>query len=188
MKTQKKILLNNYIDEFCNILKTIDIKEVVKLKSALVKTIKQKKNIYVCGNGGSAAISNHLHCDFLNQVSKRSKIKPQVYSLVSNIEIFSAVGNDYKYEDVFYYQCKNYMKRGDVLFVISSSGNSKNVIKAAKYARKIGCKVLSIVGFNGGNLKKISNNSIHIKVNDYGMTEDATQIIMHYFAKEIKIV
>lgn len=188
MKIQKKTLLNDYLDKFCNVLKTIDIKEVVRLKKAFVRAIKHKKNIYVCGNGGSAAISNHLHCDFLNQVSKRSKIKPQVYSLVSNIEIFSAVANDYKYEDVFYYQCKNYMKRGDVLFIISSSGNSKNVIKAAKYARRIGCKVLSIVGFSGGNLKKISNHSIHIKVNDYGMAEDATQIIMHYFAKETKIV
>ena len=78
------------------------------------------------------------------------------------------------------------MKKGDILLVISSSGNSKNVIKAAKYAKKIGCKVFSIIGFKGGLIKKISNCSVHIKANDYGMIEDATQVIMHYFAKETK--
>ena len=186
MKNQRENLIKNYVDNFCDVLKKINFKDVLNLKKAIAKSIKEKKNIYVCGNGGSAAISNHLHCDFLNQVSKRSKIKPKIFSLVSNIEIFSAVANDYKYEDVFYYQCKNYLKRGDVLFVISSSGNSKNVVKAAKYAKKIGCKVFSIVGFKGGLIKKISNCSVHIKANDYGMIEDATQIIMHYFAKETK--
>ncbi len=186
MKTQKQMLAKKYINNFCDVLKKINFDDVSKLKHAISKSIKEKKNIYICGNGGSAAISNHFHCDFLNQVSRRSKIKPQIYSLVSNIEIFSAVANDYKYEDVFYYQCKNYMKKGDILLVISSSGNSKNVIKAAKYAKKIGCKVFSIIGFNGGLIKKISNCSVHIKANDYGMIEDATQIIMHYFAKETK--
>ena len=186
MKKKNQISPKVYINKFCDVLRNIDFDDVIKLKAAISKGIKDRKNIYICGNGGSAAISNHLHCDFLNQVSKRSKVKPQIYSLVSNIEIFSAVSNDYKYDDVFYYQCKNYMKKGDILFIISSSGKSKNVVKAAKYAKKIGCKVFSIIGFDGGYLKKISNCSVHINANDYGMIEDATQAIMHYFAKEIK--
>ena len=74
MKDQKQMLAKEYINNFCDVLKKINFDDVSKLKNAISKSIKEKKNIFICGNGGSAAISNHFHCDFLNQVSKRSKI------------------------------------------------------------------------------------------------------------------
>ena len=179
--------LATYLDELKGVLDDINLNNVENFLNILKLNIKSNRSIYICGNGGSAAISNHWHCDFLNQVSKRSKIKPRFYSLVSNIETLTAFANDDGYENVFLNACKNYLKKGDILIIISSSGNSKNVIKAANYAKKVGSKVLSITGFAGGKIKKLSHNHIHIKSNDYGIIEDTTQILMHYFSKKIKL-
>ena len=179
MKLKIKNFLNNYILKLSESIKNSDIKAIEKATTRIYQTIKQKKTIYVCGNGGSAAISNHYICDYLKFLRQHSSLKPKIISLSSNIETITAISNDFDYSQVFKYQAESLFEKNDLLIVISSSGNSDNVKEVVKYSKKKGVKVIGFSGFNGGFLKKHSDISVHIDANNYGIAEDSHHILMH---------
>ena len=152
-----------------------------------------KKRIYVAGNGGSAAIANHLCCDFSKGTYLANTGNPiKTKSLSSNICEITAIANDMSYEDSFYFQLKidldeAYPEDNDykVIVLISSSGNSPNIVKAAKYAKEKGLTIIGLTGFSGGRLKELSDISLHIPENNYGIVEDCHQSIMHIIAQYI---
>ena len=133
----------------------------------------------MCGNGGSAAIANHYICDYLKFLRQHSKLKPKVISLSSNLETITAISNDFNYDQIFRYQAESLFEKNDLLIVISSSGNSRNVKEVVKFSKKKGVKVIGFSGFDGGYLKRNSDISIHIKANNYGISEDSHHILMH---------
>ena len=179
MKLKFNDFLNNYIFKLSESIKNTDIKAIEKAANKIYQTIKQKKTIYVCGNGGSAAISNHYICDYLKFLRQHSNLKPKIISLSSNIETITAISNDFDYSQVFKYQAESLFEKNDLLIVISSSGNSENVKEVVKYSKKKGVKVIGFSGFNGGFLKKHSDISVHIDANNYGIAEDSHHILMH---------
>ena len=179
MKLKIKNFQNNYILKLSESIKNSDIKAIEKATTRIYQTIKQKKTIYVCGNGGSAAISNHYICDYLKFLRQHSSLKPKIISLSSNIETITAISNDFDYSQVFKYQAESLFEKNDLLIVISSSGNSDNVKEVVKYSKKKGVKVIGFSGFNGGFLKKHSDISVHIDANNYGIAEDSHHILMH---------
>ena len=179
MKFSFNDFLNNYIFKLSESIKNTDIKAIEKAATKIYQTIKQKKTIYVCGNGGSAAISNHYICDYLKFLRQHSNLKPKIISLSSNIETITAISNDFDYSQVFKYQAESLFEKNDLLIVISSSGNSDNVKEVVKYSKKKGVKVIGFSGFNGGFLKKHSDISVHIDANNYGIAEDSHHILMH---------
>jgi len=154
------------------------------------------RTIYVCGNGGSAAIAEHLACDCVKGVATDSKndFALNVVSLSSNLPMISAIANDIGYDEVFSKQLQwlswnlkdfgNYAS--DTLIVISSSGNSSNIIKAIEKAKERGMNTVAIVGFDGGKAKELANCTIHIPSDNYGIIEDASQAIMHFMAQEMR--
>jgi len=154
------------------------------------------RTIYVCGNGGSAAIAEHLACDCVKGVATDSKndFALNVVSLSSNLPMISAIANDIGYDEVFSKQLQwlswnlkdfgNYAS--DTLIVISSSGNSSNIIKAIEKAKERGMNTVAIVGFDGGKAKELANWTIHIPSDNYGIIEDASQAIMHFMAQEMR--
>ena len=157
----------------------LDIKKF-NLASKLIKnTIKDGKTIYVCGNGGSAAIANHYVCDFLKYFRQRSKFKPKIISLSNDIETITAIANDMNYKQVFKYQLESLSKRGDILLIISSSGNSENVKEVLKFTKQKKIKTIGFSGFKGGYLKKHSTIPLHVKAENYGISEDSHHILMH---------
>ena len=174
----KKFYLN-YIDSLNSSLKKIDIKKLSSIVDLLIATFKTKNKIFVCGNGGSAAISNHYICDYLKLLRYNTNFKPKILSLVDNVETLTAIANDYDYSEIFKYQAESLADKGDVFIIISSSGNSENVIKLAKWANNNKCKIISFTGFNGGKLKKLSDININIEENNYGRIEDSHHILMH---------
>jgi phosphoheptose isomerase len=174
-----KNFFKNYLTDLNDNLNQIDFFALEKAFKLIEKTIKNKKSIFVCGNGGSAAISNHLICDYLKLIRTFTNFKPKVFSLSSNLELITAISNDKKYEDIFSYQIESLGQKTDLLIAISSSGNSKNIINAIKSAKKMKIKILSLCGFDGGYLKKNSDCSIHVKIKNYGRSEDSHHIIMH---------
>ena len=105
-----------------------------KLNKIIFKKLTNNKSIFFAGNGGSASISNHAVCDFLKNYKIKTKLK-KIYSLSSNIELITAISNDYSYE-IFEFQIDKLSSKGDLLILISSSGNSENIIKAARLAIK----------------------------------------------------
>ena len=132
--------INNFLTEYVENLKNsilrINVKKLNLVAKEIIKTIKKNGTIYVCGNGGSAAISNHYICDFLKFFRQRTNLKPKIISLSNNIETITAISNDMNYKYIFSYQAESLCEKKDLIIIISSSGNSKNVIEILKFAKK----------------------------------------------------
>ena len=179
MKKSIKPFFEKYLLTLISSLKNSDLSSIEKAASKIHDTVKKKKTIFVCGNGGSAAIANHYICDYLKFLRQHTNLKPKVISLSSNLETITAISNDINYNQVFKYQAESLFEKNDLLIVVSSSGNSKNVKEVVKFSKKKKVKVIGFSGFNGGYLKRNSDISVHISANNYGISEDAHHILMH---------
>tara|TARA_B100000989_G_C19519538_1_gene463441 strand:- start:829 stop:1437 length:609 start_codon:yes stop_codon:yes gene_type:complete len=180
---KKKILFKSFYQEYIlklsKILNSLNIDNIYKASDLIVKTIRKNNYIYVCGNGGSAAIADHYVCDFFKQLSKYTKLKTKIRSLNSDQYLISAISNDISYDQIFKIQAERYIKKGDILILISSSGNSQNIKNVLKFAKKNKIKTIGFSNFNGGFLKKYSDISIHSEIKNYGIGEDINHILMH---------
>ncbi|MTJ82595.1 MAG: SIS domain-containing protein [Telmatospirillum sp.] len=179
-----------YADQYFHHLaaasKTISSGSLRQAADILARTIDEDAWVYVCGNGGSTAISNHLHCDFSNGIRKSTGRQLRVYSLSAHIETMTATANDISYDDVFLHQLTGLGRPGDVLIAISSSGNSENIIRPLLWAKDHGLKTIALTGFDGGRAKKNADISLHIDIHNYGIVEDIHQSIMHVLAQYIR--
>lgn len=143
-----------------------------------------KKTVYVAGNGGSAAISEHLECDFQKGCYAKGSNTFRTKSLVSNSALLTALGNDIGFEHIFSHQLEMIKPDvGDILLLISSSGNSPNIIKACEYAKRNILMTIGLCGFDGGALKELCDIPIHVNFKNYGIVEDAHQALMHMMAQ-----
>lgn len=176
-----------YTENLVNSLNNLDLKKIEKSAVLIEKTIKKNGTIFVCGNGGSHSIANHYVCDYFKVLSQQTKLKVKIKSLCSESALISAISNDISYDDVFLYQFERLAEKKDLLILISSSGNSENIKKVLSYSNKKNINSIGLVGFNGGFLKKNSTIPIHIKIKNYGITEDISQIIMHLVMQKIKL-
>ncbi len=176
----------SYINYLNKLLLGIDFKKIEKLKKTLLKARKENRNIFVLGNGGSAAtassMANDLGFDILKKTGTKKPFK--FFALTDNTPVITAISNDTGYENLFINQLKIHFEKKDIVIMISASGNSKNLILAAKWIRKIGGTTFALLGFNGGQLKKIVNDYILVKSakGDYGPVEDSHLIINHILA------
>ena len=170
-----KILDRNKADLIKNVL-SIDPIKIQKINEQ-IKITSKKNKIYCIGNGGSSSIANHFVCDLVKGYNYEKKFN--LISLSNNIEIITAISNDISYEEIFSFQLSKYGVKNDLLIAISSSGNSKNIIKAMKIAKKIGIKTISLTGFNGGQAKKLADININVSSKNYGVIEDTHSFIMH---------
>ena len=176
-----------YFSTLSEVSKKINYDTIEELAKLILNYYLSNKNIFVCGNGGSASISNHFICDHLKGTSSNTHLLPKIISLSSNLEIITAIANDIKYDEIFSFQLSRLARQGDCLITISSSGNSENIVKAIKWAKKNKLKTVSLNGFNGGRAKRISDISINIPCNNYGIVEDLHQSIMHILAQSIRM-
>lgn len=165
-------LLGNFLNK--NFLE--DLEKAVNL---IESKINKNKTIFVCGNGGSSAIANHYVCDYLKLLTSETNLKTKVFSLCSHSDLISALSNDISYDKVFSYQLEAMGSNGDLLIIISCSGNSKNVKEALKIAKLKKIPTIAFCGFDGGYIKKNSDISVHVNINNYGITEDIFHIYMH---------
>ena len=176
-----KIFIKEYVDNLTNILNNLDTNSIVQIKDALESTIKNKSKIYILGNGGSAATSSHMANDLSVGLKLRDIRSFDVESLSDNSSVCTAIANDIGYENIFYAQIKNKIKKDDVLIAISCSGNSENIIKAVEYAKEKNTTIIGLTGFEGGKLKELSDINYHIDTTkgEYGLVEDAHMILDH---------
>lgn len=152
----------------------------------LGEAIRAKRMIYACGNGGSAAISGHLLCDFLKGIQTDTALRPRVVSLASHLELITAIANDIDYAEIFSYQLKTMGAPGDVLITISSSGNSENIVRAIDWARQNGVGTIAMTGFSGGRSAKLADINLHVAAENYGIVEDIHQSMMHAVAQYLR--
>ena len=177
---------NQYIDYLSEVLNKIDKKDIDRLEKILENARKKNNTIFIAGNGGAAATAITMANDLGFDVLKKTKIKKtfKIHSLNDNQSVLTAIANDTGYENIFLNQLKIHFKTGDILIVLSASGNSLNLIKACNWTKEKQGKVVGILGFDGGKLKKKCDLTIHIKTekNEYGPVEDAQLIINHILA------
>jgi len=182
--------IENYTDAYFSQVKTasasVDRMKLRQASDILTKIYSDGGMIYSCGNGGSAAIANHLVCDHCKLVKTDTKLTPRIYSLSSTIEIITAIGNDISYDEIFVYQLKALAKPGDGLITISSSGDSENIVRAALWAKSNGIPVISMTGFAGGRSAGIADVNLHVTADNYGVIEDVHQSLLHLLAQYIR--
>lgn len=174
---------------FSAFLMGADSVDRVKLQDAaaiLTKVHRSGGMVYSCGNGGSAAIANHLVCDHCKLVQSDTSLTPRVYSLSTTVEIITAIANDLSYEEIFVYQLRSLSKPGDALITISSSGDSENIVRAACWAKDNGVAVIAMTGFSGGRSAHIADVNLHVTADNYGVIEDIHQSLMHILAQHIR--
>lgn len=175
---EDKLDISDYFDEFQNALSECINSKRNKgsLLSAikLIKEIKKDNKIILIGNGGSAAIAEHMAIDF----TKNAKLRAVTISGSPQLTTFA---NDYGYEHIYSKGIEAYATKGDVLIAISSGGTSVNILNAVDSAKKIGCKVITFSGFNPNNpLTKKGHINIHVNSQAYGYVELIHNLMIHY--------
>ena len=169
-----------YLDYLTSVLKTIDAREIGQFIETLLDTRERGATIYFIGNGGSAATASHFANDIA--IGTNSYEKPfRAVSLTDSNAIITAVGNDFGYEEIFVRQLRVLGQPGDVVVAISASGNSPNLIRAFDYAKSIGIKTVAITAFDGGKMKQIADEGVHVPTapKEYGPAEDAHMVLDH---------
>ena len=183
------VSIRGFLDEYCAMLaaalESIDRAQVERAVEILSDALDRDATIFCCGNGGSAAIANHMVCDHQKGVSTDTIRTPKVVSLSSNVELVTAIANDIGFEDVFSHALRLHARRGDVLVTISSSGNSENIVRAMYTAFSIGMETIAMSGFDGGRSRALADASLHVAFDNYGVIEDAHQTCMHVLAQNL---
>jgi D-sedoheptulose 7-phosphate isomerase len=152
---------------------------VARLADELFDCWKSGRQVFLCGNGGSAANAMHLANDFLYGISKRHGSGLRVIALPSNASVLTCLANDEGYDSIFSLQLAVQAKAGDVLIALSGSGNSPNIVKALEEAKRIGMMSFAILGYSGGRAKALADVAIHIPVEDMQISEDLQLVVGH---------
>jgi len=158
---------------------SIPVEPVAELIQTLRGALKDGRQIFVFGNGGSAANASHFATDLGKGASDKTGRRFRVLSLTDNVSWITALGNDYSYEDIFMGQLQNYAQPGDVALALSVSGNSPNCVKALEWANQHGMATVALVGAKRGRMAEIARQVIVINDTHYGRVEDAQMGICH---------
>lgn len=175
--------LRNYLKRIESAFSSELISKIEVFSNDLVDIWKNDNNIFICGNGGSAANAIHIANDLHYGIGVNTNIKNnrgiKIEALTSNSAVLTCLANDTGYENIFSHQLKVKARKEDLLIVLSGSGNSENIINALKEANKIGMKSYAILGFDGGICKSLASNPLHFSVYDMLICEDIQMIILN---------
>jgi D-sedoheptulose 7-phosphate isomerase len=175
-----------YFNHLYKLLNELDANAIAAFADEMEKARRGENTIFFIGNGGSASTASHMANDFGTDTRKKSasELPFRAMSLTDNNAVMMAIANDDGYDNLFVNQLKIHYRYGDKLVAISVSGNSPNVVSAAEWVKGRGGVVMSLVGFDGGKLKDISDITIHVKTmkGDYGPVEDVHMIMDHLLA------
>ena len=179
--------LSDYATQVAAAFRSIRDDGLERAIAALRQAIRDDRIIFACGNGGSAAIANHLTCDCSKGIATDTTLRPRVTSLASTVELITAVANDMDFAEVFAYQLRNAARPGDVLITISSSGNSENIVRALAWASANGVATIAMSGFSGGRSAAMADISLHVDAANYGVVEDVHQSLVHILAQYMRM-
>lgn len=169
----------DYSSRLKTVLDKLDFYMLETITRLLRDSITQGCRIFSMGNGGSGLTASHLACDLNKGVGQGKDRKPQVICLNDNIAAVLAYANDMSYADVFCEQLKNFFKPGDLVLAFSGSGNSENVLRAIHYANQNMGITIGFSGYDGGELTRIVQHSLHVPVNDMQIAEDIHLVLVH---------
>jgi D-sedoheptulose 7-phosphate isomerase len=171
--------ISDYVKAQKEALESIPVKAVEQIIEKLRRALKEDRQIFVFGNGGSSMNSSHFVTDLGKGASDKVGARFRCLSLNDNVSWMTALGNDYSYEDVFVRQLMNYGRPGDLVLAMSVSGNSPNVVRAVDWAKHNGLHTIALVGAKRGKLADIAEQVVVINSTHYGRVEDAHMGICH---------
>lgn len=172
-----------YFDRLAVAAGSVDPNEIIAAGMLIAKTIEAGGRIYSCGNGGSAAIANHLVCDCLKGVRSETSLRPKVHSFSATVELLTAIVNDIGSDQMFSFQLESMGEPEDLLIAVSSSGASPNIVHVIETAKSIGVHTIAMTGFTGGQSRVLADVSLHVESENYGIIEDVHQSLMHILAQ-----
>lgn len=171
--------IKDYIENLNQTLKKMPFESIEEIIKILIRANKEERQVFVFGNGGSAATADHFITDLGKGSSDRINKPFRCMSLNNNSAWITAIGNDYSFEDIFLRQMKNFAKPGDVLLTMSVSGSSPNLLKAFEWANSHDMETIALVGNKKGKLIDLAKHVVIIDSQHYGIVEDAHMVISH---------
>ena len=173
----------NYTEQLASAFGKIEVDIINHLASSLNAARAGKKNVFLCGNGGSAANANHWANDLIYGAGKTGRGGVRAHSLAANTSVIMCLANDTGYENVFSGQLVVLASPGDVLITLSGSGNSPNIVTALERANALEMETWALVGYDGGKALQLAKNVIHFPVNDMQIAEDLQMVVCHEITK-----
>jgi D-sedoheptulose 7-phosphate isomerase len=160
-----------------------DIQQVI---DALTLARQERRQVFIMGNGGSAATASHFMCDLAKNTRNAALPHFRVIALTDNVPVFSALANDEGYDNVFSGQLANLLQPGDIVIGISASGRSSNVLKAIELANQTGAQTIGFTGFDGGQLRQMVDIQVHVPSDCIEFVEDIHLVLEHMITKALK--
>jgi D-sedoheptulose 7-phosphate isomerase len=178
-----------YLKELNKSISTVSQEEIDLVIEKIVSIVQHGRRIWAIGNGGSAATASHFVADLMRPTNQK-RYRVMATSLAESSIRISAIGNDYGFEKSFEYQLSNLAGSGDLLVVMSASGRSPNLINGVNFAKGMGVETISMVGFDGGSIKRLTELCLHFQtvIGAYEIAEDCHSLICHYIAKNVRLV
>lgn len=175
-----------YLLGMSTIVKRLDTRQINRITDIIFNAYKNDKQIFVMGNGGSAATSSHFCSDLAKTTKIEGKKGFRVIPLTDNIPLMTAWGNDTGYENIFYGQLSNLLNPGDIVIGISGGGNSSNILKAMEFAKTRSAAAIGFSGFKGGKLKECVDECLIVPSDNYQFIEDVHMIIVHLVTSALR--
>jgi D-sedoheptulose 7-phosphate isomerase len=184
-ETRRMEFAREWLDGLAECLDTLSLEHIAEAIGYLDTAYREGRQVFIIGNGGSAATASHMACDLAKNVlpkdSKEAARRFRVIALTDNVPWMTALANDLGYEHIFSEQLKNLAQRGDLVIVISGSGNSPNIVEAVRAARALEAKVVGILGFDGGVVREMVDVYVLVRSDQYGYVEDVHMALDHLF-------
>ncbi len=180
-----------YVDRLQDELKQIDQVAMQRWADHIYRAWEQGRFVYILGNGGSGTTASHMSEDLGKStlpesvLHDESRKRLKVLSLTDNAGWIMAVGNDLAYDQIFVQQLMNYGSAGDLVIAISGSGNSPNVLNAVEWANRHELVTFGLTGYNGGRLKQIQQDGLHVQLDDMGMVESIHLCLFHWVLNDV---
>jgi D-sedoheptulose 7-phosphate isomerase len=178
-KSSQEDFFAAYASRLQAILASTEWSSVAQLAQEMRKRWEAGGRVFFCGNGGSAGNAIHLANDFLYGVAKRTGDGMKVLALSANPAVITCLANDVGYESIFSEQLAVHGEKGDLLIVLSGSGNSPNIVKVLEQSKTMGIKSFAILGYSGGQSKSLADVAIHFSIDDMQISEDMQLIVGH---------
>jgi D-sedoheptulose 7-phosphate isomerase len=171
--------VGSYFGSVIHTLENMPIATIEQIVDALLQAYDLERKIYLFGNGGSAALASHFACDLGKGAANGSSKRFQVLAFTDNVPLITAWANDARYEDIFAEQLTNFVRPDDVVFAISGSGKSPNVLKALKVARHAGAFTIGLTGFEGGDMTHLCDLCLIVPSDNMQVIEDLHLSVTH---------
>jgi D-sedoheptulose 7-phosphate isomerase len=171
--------IKDYSEKLSRALTLSAMDRIAELGYTLRESWRLGRTVYLCGNGGSAGNANHLANDLFYGAGVSNGGGLKVEALSANPAVLTCLANDIGYDEIYAEQIRIKANPGDVLIVLSGSGNSSNVVRALEVGNAKGMKTFAILGFSGGRCKRIAHHVIHFEIDDMQIAEDLQLIVGH---------